>query len=226
MVQGDTGRVSWELALTADFLPTIMDVLNVSRPAHQADWGVDGRSMLPLLKAPVSAFDKQDKDVYKDAKNVMPPQPMGWMYNGWEDPQAANASSHAAFRYGQWKYVHRSKSCSNDDCMVPMLFDLSNDISEQHDVSAEFPEIFSAIQHNFSVWYTSVLHSIVNESQCQVLVAEMDSLKPTRATVVLNACCGLAKCLPSVRSTYGVQCRAAIITIYACPYHDHPSLTD
>ena len=80
MVEGDVGRVSWELALTADFLPTIMDVLNVSRPAHQSDWGMDGRSMLPLLKAPVSALDRQDRGVYADGKNVMPPQPMGWMY--------------------------------------------------------------------------------------------------------------------------------------------------
>ena len=28
------------------------------------------------------------------------------------------------------------------------------------------PEIFEAIQHNFSVWYASVLTSIVSESQC------------------------------------------------------------
>jgi len=166
VVQGDSGRVSWELALTADFLPTIMDVLNVSRPAHQADWGVDGRSMLPLLNAPTSAFDRQDKDVYADSKNVMPPQPMGWMYNGWQDPQANGSDSHAAFRFGQWKYVHRSKSCSSPDCLAPMLFDLSKDISESTDVSKANPDIFAAIQRNFTTWYKSVLNSIVNESKC------------------------------------------------------------
>ena len=52
VVQGETGRVSWELALTSDFLATIMDVLNVTRPANQADWGVDGRSLMPLLRSP------------------------------------------------------------------------------------------------------------------------------------------------------------------------------
>ena len=83
MVQGNKGRVSWEMVVTSDFLATIMDVLNVSRPAHQADWGIDGRSILPLLKAPVSAFDKQTQTVYADGKNVMPVHGMGWMFNGW-----------------------------------------------------------------------------------------------------------------------------------------------
>jgi len=127
---------------------------------------VDGRSVLALLKAPVSALDKQDMGVYADGKNVLPVHAggMGWMYNGWQDP--SNSSSHAAFRYGQWKYVHRSKSCEQDDCMRPMLFDLSKDLGEYTDVSDKFPAVFAAIQHNFSVWYASVLTSITDESQC------------------------------------------------------------
>ena len=35
VVKGDAGRVSWEQVVTHDFLATIMDVLNVSRPVHQ-----------------------------------------------------------------------------------------------------------------------------------------------------------------------------------------------
>jgi len=165
VVQGSSGRVSWEQVVTHDFLATIMDVLNVSRPAEQADWGVDGRSVLPLLKAPPAAMP-QTKAVYADGTNVMPIHPMGWMYNGWN---ASSSETHLAFRYGQWKFVRNSKSCSNDDCKGPQLFDLATDLGETTDVSAKYPDIFEAIQANFTVWSTSVLKSITDESQCQTI---------------------------------------------------------
>eukprot|EP00041_Stephanoeca_diplocostata_P013753 m.243604 g.243604 ORF g.243604 m.243604 type:complete len:667 (+) comp19455_c0_seq1:121-2121(+) len=162
VVQGDTGRVSWEQVVTHDFLATVMDVLNVSRPASQADWGVDGRSILPLLKAPPPKVP-QTKSVYADGTNVMPIHPMGWMYNGWN---ATDGTTNKGFRYGNWKFVERSKSCTNEDCKQPMLFNLAVDLEERFDVSHKYPEIFEAIQRNFSVWYSSVLRSIVNESKC------------------------------------------------------------
>eukprot|EP00040_Diaphanoeca_grandis_P005869 m.34845 g.34845 ORF g.34845 m.34845 type:complete len:658 (-) comp17047_c0_seq1:288-2261(-) len=161
VVQGSEGRVSWEQVVTHDFLSTIMDVLNVSRPAHQADWGVDGRSVLPLLKAPPMA--PQDQHVYANGKNVMPIHPMGWMYNGWD---ATDNATHLAFRYGQWKYMRGSKSCVGADCLEEQLFDLSTDLGERFDVSKQNPQVLMAIRQNFTVWYASVLRSIVNESQC------------------------------------------------------------
>lgn len=188
VVQGDAGRVSWELVLTADFLPTIMDVLNVSRPSHQADWSVDGRSVLPLLKAPMTAFNKQDRHVYALDKNVLPVHSMGWMFNGWQDPSSANSSSHAAYRYGRWKYVHRSKSCSNPDCEAPMLFDLSRDLGETTDVSKAFPDVFEAIERNFSTWYQSVYTSIVNESRCSHIGPPQPPSPPPPPAPPSNVC--------------------------------------
>jgi hypothetical protein len=139
-----------------------MDALNVTRPAAQAGWGTDGRSLLPLLRAPVAAFDKQTQAVYAEGKNVLPVHPMGWMYDGWD-----SATANLGFRLGQYKYVRGSKSCGNDDCKRPMLFDLAADLGEHTDLSKTMPDVFAAIQANFSAWYASVLHSIVNESQCQ-----------------------------------------------------------
>lgn len=49
--------------MTSDFFATIVDVLNVERPAKQAGWAVDGRSIMPLLRAPVAELDKQTKTV-------------------------------------------------------------------------------------------------------------------------------------------------------------------
>ena len=162
VVQGTKGRVSWEQITTSDFLTTIMEVLDVQRPAHQADWTVDGRSILPLLSAPVSAFEVQDRHVYAEGKNVMPIHPMGWMYNGWN---ATDGVTNLGFRYGHWKFVHRSKS-STGIYNNAMLFDLSSDLGERDDVSSTNPEIFTAIQANFSLWYATVLRSIVDESKC------------------------------------------------------------
>ena len=44
------GRVSWKTVSTIDFLPTIMDILNVKRPKSQENWAMDGTSILPLLR--------------------------------------------------------------------------------------------------------------------------------------------------------------------------------
>ena len=175
---GPGGRISWEQVVTSDFLTTIMDVLNVSRPAGQAHWGVDGRSILPLLKAPATgegagAFDQQTMTVYADGKNVLPVHPMGWMYNGWDATDAGK--THLGFRYGQYKYVRNSKSCGSADCKKPMLFDLSVDLGEHTDLSTTLPDVFAAIEKNFTFWYSSVLRSIVNESLCE-------SIGPKRPT--------------------------------------------
>ena len=50
------------------------------------------------------------------------------------------------------RYVRDSKSCANDDCKKPMLFDLAADLAEQHDVSHDHPDVFAAIEANFSIW--------------------------------------------------------------------------
>ena len=55
VVQGDAGRVSWELVVTADFLPTIMDALNVSRPAHQVPLVTVPLVPMPVVTLPLVA---------------------------------------------------------------------------------------------------------------------------------------------------------------------------
>ena len=43
-------RTTWGTVVTMDFHATVMEVLNVSRPAAQRDWHYDGVSILPILK--------------------------------------------------------------------------------------------------------------------------------------------------------------------------------
>jgi arylsulfatase A-like enzyme len=45
-----SAQTSWVTAITSDFLPTMMDVLNVQRAGRQAGWAMDGVSLLPLLR--------------------------------------------------------------------------------------------------------------------------------------------------------------------------------
>ena len=43
---------------------------------------------------------------------------------------------------------------------------MDSDYAEEHDVSAQYPQVMAAIAHNFSVWYDTIQDSWVNESRC------------------------------------------------------------
>eukprot|EP00052_Salpingoeca_macrocollata_P018935 m.156168 g.156168 ORF g.156168 m.156168 type:complete len:516 (+) comp20824_c0_seq6:29-1576(+) len=132
--------------ITHDFLPTVMDILQVERPAAQRDWALDGTSILPLVNNPSS---------------TLPPRGLGWLFT------VANPTSPTkGFRYGPWKLVHGSTSCTLDECNKPLLYNLDTDMEEKHDLAEQQPEILKAIQANFTAWYESVKHSYMVESRC------------------------------------------------------------
>merc|ERR1719230_1924002 len=90
-----------------------------------------------------------------------PERGVGWVYNHWGH-DAPNG-----YRYGRWKYVNGSTGCKRPsaECQKEQLFDLSNDLNETRDVSAENPDVLSAIRANFSEWYDSVDNSRRHESR-------------------------------------------------------------
>lgn len=143
IVQGN--RESWETVVTTDFLPTIMDVLDVKRPASQQDWAMDGVSLMPLLRDETVAV-----------------RGVGWMF----DTVNLQSKKGYGFRYGNWKYVYGSVSCRENDCEKDLLYDLSTDLSEVHDLSAQHPDVLTAIKANFTTWYNSVIKSMKEESKC------------------------------------------------------------
>lgn len=130
---------SWDMVLTSDFLPTVMDILGVERPSTQRHWGMDGKSILPLLRG-----------------DEWPERGMGWLFQGYNN---------AGFRYGKWKYVNGTRSCSNDDCARPMLFDLDADLGERNDLAEKYPEVLVNIERNFTAWTASVTYSHDVENQ-------------------------------------------------------------
>lgn len=148
VVQGPA-RESWDPVVTMDFMATVMEVLGVERPPSQKNWHFDGISVLPILKGEKPAE-----------------RGIGWMY----DKPVASPTNGYAFRYGKWKLAVGGVSCHSEaasfDCSKPQLYDMSVDIAENHDLSLQEPQIFAAIQRNFSIWFNSVHDSISNESKC------------------------------------------------------------
>lgn len=141
--QTGPARVSWDTVVTMDFLATIMDTLSVDRPDSQKNWAFDGKSILPLLKG-----------------ETVPERGIGWAYNAW------SPKSPHGYRYGKWKYVHGSTSCSNKDCEADLLYDLEADLGEKHDISGQYPAVLAAIKQNFTDWYASISNSRNTESLC------------------------------------------------------------
>lgn len=135
---------TWETVVTMDFLPTIMEVLGVQRPVEQQHWAMDGQSIMPLLTG----------------KGVFPARGLGWMYKD---------TKQVGFRYGKWKLVHGTASCSQNDCEEPLLYNLELDVAEARNVAQQNPEILHAITANFTVWLASVMHSREVEQGCPKL---------------------------------------------------------
>ena len=49
---------------------------------------------------------------------------------------------------------------------LPQLYDMENDIAEDHNLALTYPDVLAAILANFTEWQTSVLFSMANESKC------------------------------------------------------------
>jgi hypothetical protein len=222
VVAGDTGRVSWELVTTADFLPTIMSALGVKRPAHQAEWALDGRSILPLLKAPPSPV-AQTQTVYADGTNVMPAHGAGWIFDGWDGTKPAMGDAnktHIAYRHGRWKlnwYGYGSAvSCTEASCRKPMLFDLATDLGETRDVSHEYPEVFAAILSNMTAFSESLVHSVVEESKCQHIGPPQPPAPPSSGCTWLPAECNGAGPERDLNATTKEACCGACVDFEGC----------
>ena len=100
-----------------DFLPTACEIAGVKPPQD-----TDGISYLPTL---LGNTDEQKKHEY--------------LYNA-----SSEGATSVGVRYGKWKLVRYRKDVAGKPDW--RLYDLSSDISEQNDLSAEHPEIVEKIQ--------------------------------------------------------------------------------
>jgi arylsulfatase A-like enzyme len=159
--EGSGGSItSWETVVTMDFLPTVVDVLlgidgmTTLRPPEQHDWPIDGRSILPLLQNPYT---------FRWNETVDGPREIGWGFHN----ATLNIVNGWGYRFGPWKYVEGSVSCTDEDCKKPQLFNLEWDVGERHELSMDYPDILVDIQQRFQRWHESVVHSRIYESKCR-----------------------------------------------------------
>lgn len=99
-----------------DLLPTVCQLIQIKTPS-----GVDGISFLPALLG--------------DAQSQQGREYLYWELAGYEGQQAV--------RMGKWKGLRFNIAKGN---MKIKLFDLDNDIREQHDVADEHPEVVKQIE--------------------------------------------------------------------------------
>lgn len=113
-----------------DLFPTLIQVAG-GRVPKDLPQQVDGISLLPLLRS--------GRDISR-GRTLFWNYPHNW---GLEGP---GINFHTAIRRGKWKLIHSYRTGESK------LFDLSQDLGEEHDLSARYPRIAQrladALRHN------------------------------------------------------------------------------
>jgi arylsulfatase A-like enzyme len=142
------GRKIDTIAAHVDITPTLLEACGVPSPSPPAGERVgvrgapafDGKSLLPLLKG-----DKID----------WPARSLFFQWHRGDTPELGRCF---AVREQQWKLV---QPLGRDGGKLPdqpplHLFDMSRDPYEQHDVSAEHPDIVARLRTSYEVWFKDV----------------------------------------------------------------------
>jgi len=150
------GTVCSEPVTSVDFYPTLLDVTGASKPAGQV---LDGESLVPLLNEQKSALDRKaifwHVPVYLDA---IPVYKEGDETGLGTIRLPADSSLNdiwrltpaGAVRKGNWKLIEFFE----DERLE--LYNLEDDIGENHDLAKDFPEKVKELHTELEVWRKSV----------------------------------------------------------------------
>lgn len=124
------GSVCDEPVMTIDYYPTLLEIAGVAGDANH-NRNVDGKSLLPLLKDAKQSFHR---DLF-------------WHYPHYH---AGGDGPYSAIRSGRWRLIefHEDNSLR--------LFDLENDLGEQHDLSKEQPQRTRDLHQRLQKWRGTV----------------------------------------------------------------------
>ena len=123
------GSVCHEPIISNDFFPTVVEIAGMVDSAPNA---TDGLSIVPLLR---------------DAEARLNREALYWHYPHYH---AQGATPHGAIRVGSWKLIEFFED------MHVELYNLAEDIGEQHDRAAEMPEKASALREQLHAWRDEV----------------------------------------------------------------------
>lgn len=113
----NSNSVSEEYLIIEDFYPTILEIAGISNAEVVQE--IDGISFFPLLK---------------EEKTKNNERPIFWHYPNEWGPSGPGIGASSAVRKGDWKFIYFHV----DERME--LFNLKDDIGEQHDLSRSNPE--------------------------------------------------------------------------------------
>eukprot|EP01083_Nonionella_stella_P138095 420230_1 len=160
---------------TSDFLPTVMDILNVT--SDTPDWKLDGISILDVLNNPDAITTRSS--------------PLAWNYmpNGF------------AYMDNDMKLV--SDRYKKDEIIY--LFNITADPYETNDLSRNYTELKKQLQSEFDAWYDTVLRSQMDDTKCigdrarsywrvwlPIVVVIVAVVVGMCCVCVLLICCGVA----------------------------------
>jgi arylsulfatase A len=125
------GSTSDVPTISADFYPTLLEMAGVpDKPDHHPD----GTSLVPLLR---QAGNLPDRALY-------------WHYPHHQHYQQGGAMPYGAIRAGDYKLIEFF------DDMRTELYNLKDDIGEQHDLAARMPDKVKTLRDQLHNWRTQV----------------------------------------------------------------------
>jgi len=117
--------------ISADFYPTLLEVAGAAdRPGHRAD----GVSLAPLLRQ----------------SGALEPRALFWHYPHHQHYQQGGAMPYGAVRAGDFRLIEFF-----DDMHVE-LYNLREDVGEQHDLAAKMPEKVNELRTRLHAWRDQV----------------------------------------------------------------------
>jgi arylsulfatase A-like enzyme len=133
--KGEHGTERDVPVISTDFYSTILDMLGL-RPLTRKEDGVDGMSLVPVLKGDKAGAEKiESRALY------------------WHYPQYSNHGAQSpgdAIRYGDYKLLEYFEHDT------VQLFDLKTDPGEQHDLAPSEPAKVQELKAMLAAWRTSV----------------------------------------------------------------------
>lgn len=118
-----SGRVIDDPVISLDFLPTFV---SLAGGEFHSDWKLDGHDITPLLNG---------------EKTELPQRVLHWRQHG--------SQGNISCRQGKWKLIHNRRGTESAQ---PELYDLSQDVSEKHNVAADNPEVVQTLVGKMKAW--------------------------------------------------------------------------
>ena len=155
-------RETWLPMGVYDYLPTVLDILGLHRPAEFASWELDGISLLPWIAASTA-----------EGMPVRRGKPIGLIqHDGADGESSSQARIDEEMKLvfnpgaGQCSWIDANYSSSSAASQW-FLFNLSSDPRETHDLKADLPQLFSQLKASHQAWVQSVQLSRSTETLCE-----------------------------------------------------------